>query len=242
MKHLDEQHERYLDRLIDCASLVVPEALRPTLLRHLDWTLEQNQTMNLTSITEPQAAVRLHVIDSLEALPELNDAPEGPFLDLGTGAGFPGFPLAVVSGRRAVLLDSVSKKVRALGSFLASEDMDKSIHAVAGRAETLAVDQPGRYAAVTVRAVSQLPSLVELAAPLLASGGVLIAMKASIEDDEVRRGDLAGALVGMERVGRRGYVLPDGEETRSILTYRRIGNPEVLIPRRVGLAQKKPLG
>ena len=241
MKHLDDRHARYLSQLVELAELTVPSGAQRTLLEHLDWVLEQNRFLNLTSITDPFSAVRLHVLDSLMVLPEVVSAPRGRLLDLGTGAGFPGFPLAVVANREAMLLDSVSKKVTSLGEFLASQQLAQVVVAQAGRAEELAVLCPSGFAVVTARAVSALPSLVELATPVLGQGGTLIAMKGQIEEEEIRRGDEAAGLLGMERVGLRQYLLPEGGEARTVVTFRSSGERGVSVPRRVGMAQRKPL-
>ena len=79
--------------------------------RYLDLILEANKTTNLTRIDSKEKAQLLHVEDSLVALPEINEAPEGLYGDLGTGGGFPGVPVAIMTGREAVLVDSVKKKV-----------------------------------------------------------------------------------------------------------------------------------
>ncbi len=96
---------------------MLPSALN-TLVRHVELVLSANQRVNLTRVVEPAAALRLHTADSLSILEDVDAAPPGPLLDLGSGAGFPGIPLAVCTDRHATLLDSVGKKVRELGSII----------------------------------------------------------------------------------------------------------------------------
>jgi 16S rRNA (guanine527-N7)-methyltransferase len=104
----------------------------------------------------------------------------GRFVDLGSGGGFPGLPVAAaLPADGALLVDSIAKKVRFLDAAAAALAMEATVTTFTGRAEQLAGDPEhrGRWPAVLARAVAALPNLVELAFPLLASGGVLIAWK-----------------------------------------------------------------
>jgi 16S rRNA (guanine527-N7)-methyltransferase len=204
--------------------------------------LEVNQVINLTRITQRESAVRMHLLDALMALPELLEAAEGPILDLGSGGGIPGVPLAFATGRETVLLDSVSKKGRAVQGILKSEFPDSRISVSPERAEEHARTCAGRYAAVVARAVAPLPSLVELAAPLLLSGGTLIALKGVPDADELASGRRVAELTGMYEAGVRRTTLPGGEERRTIVSYTKSGASKVRLPRRSGLAQHSPLG
>ena len=210
-------------------------------LDYLEAVLRANERLNLTRITAVDAAVRLHLLDSLSAMPELEAAPAGNVLDIGSGGGFPGVPLAIASRRRFVLLDSVAKKTVAVQSILDALDRDISASALWGRAEDVARESPGRFAAVVARAVTALPSLVELASPLLASGGRLIALKGRPSDAEVLSGVRVAGIVGMRSVGSRQLVLPGSDELRSIVVYEKVGQGRVALPRRSGLAQHQPL-
>lgn len=207
---------------------------------YVDWLLEANTRLNLTAVTDPQEAWRLHILDSLVALPEVDDAPAGSLLDIGTGGGLPGLPLAIATGRRTLLLDSVGKKASAICDFLRAERLD-DIEAIASRAEDLALHRGAEFAVVVARAVTSLPSLVELAAPLLSPGGHLVAYKGAPSDHELASGDEAAGIVGLRRAKERRYALPVLGERRVLLVYERVSEPSVLLPRRVGLAQKRPL-
>ena len=83
---------------------------------HLELVLKENERSNLTRIVDWQQGQLLHIEDSLVGLQEFEDAPSGRAADLGSGGGFPGIPLAIVSGRPIMLVDSVTKKTIALGS------------------------------------------------------------------------------------------------------------------------------
>ena len=97
---------------------------RELLDKHLELVIEENKVTNLTRIVDWESAQVLHVEDSLAGLPEVEEALEGPYLDMGSGAGFPGIPLAIMTGRETLLADSVGKKTRALDSFAAELGID----------------------------------------------------------------------------------------------------------------------
>jgi len=212
------------------------------MVEYLMRILDENQRVNLTAVRDPALAVRMHLADSLSALPEIVAAPDGSMVDIGSGGGFPGVPLALASGRPTVLLDSVGRKAGAVRSVLgAMEPAIAGLEVVAERAEDYAAGQPQPAAVVVARAVAPLPALVELAAPLLQPGGCLVAMKGQPGSDEIEAGDRAAAIVGLKLIADRTFVLAGGEGRR-IFTYERVGESKVPLPRRVGLAQNSPLG
>jgi 16S rRNA (guanine527-N7)-methyltransferase len=242
VKHQDDSTTELLTQLLDEAGLVTQQADRELMIAHLDWVLEANKSLNLTAITEPSDAVRLHIVDSLLALGAVNGAPKGQLLDLGTGAGFPGIPLAIATGRITLLVDSVQKKCRALEGFLStSPRLRDSVAVQSMRAEDLTRAQPGSFQVVTARAVSRLGALVELAAPLLADGGRLVALKARIEPEELDAARRTGSTVGLEVTEILEQALPGGEERRTIVTITKVGKSTIALPRRMGLAQRQPL-
>ena len=206
--------------------------------RHLHLVAAANSAFNLTAIPAEES-VRLHLLDSVTALPFLTAAPGGQFADLGSGAGFPGIPLAVLSGRHVTLVESVKKKATFLESTISELRLEATVQGV--RAEELADECAGAYSAVTARAVSSLPSLVELAAPLLIEGGVLICLKGAPDETELTRGDLVARRCGMVRVGATRVEVPGVEARRTIVVYRRSGSSAVSLPRRNGMAQRQPL-
>lgn len=210
------------------------------LLAYLASVLRWNADLNLTRIVEPREAVRLHLIDSLTALPEVNAGPVGDVLDIGTGGGFPGVPLAMASGRRTTLLDSVAKKAAATQRAL-DETGFHGARTLAVRAEDLAQTEPGRFSVVVARAVAPLPALLELAVPLLCAGGRLVALKGDPLPQELDAGRVVAEMLGMSLVEARRVVLPSGGESRTILAYVKTGESRVRLPRRVGMAQKRPL-
>lgn len=221
--------------------LTVDTKAQDEALNHLLWVLETNERLNLTAVKNAEDAVRLHVVDSLAAQPELDVAPLGPVLDIGTGGGYPGLPLALSSRRPFTLLDSVAKKAAILRAYVSEEGLEGSIRVLAARSEELARQEPAAFSVVIARAVSALPSLLELASPLLPVGGQLIAMKGDPTEEELARGARAADILGFQRVSERSYVLPGCGEARTILVYEKRTDPQLQLPRREGLAQRKPL-
>lgn len=217
-------------------------AHQDAMISYLLAILEVNGRVNVTAVTDPDEAVRLHVVDSLSALPEVDNAPAGELVDIGSGGGFPGVPLVLATGRAGVLLDSVSRKGQAVRDALDESGLGTlPITIESQRAEEYASAWPASASVVVARAVAPLPSLVELAAPLLIPGGFLVALKGRLEDSELAGGDSAAETVGLTRRSLRRLSLPVGGEERAIVAYERTGEPSIVLPRRVGRAQKRPL-
>jgi 16S rRNA (guanine527-N7)-methyltransferase len=208
------------------------------MIRHLELLAEANARFNLTTIPREEW-LWAHVLDSLSCAPELQEAIAGDFADLGSGGGFPGVPLAIASGREVVLVESVKKKASFLADVLVDIGVAGRVAPV--RAEELALREAGEFAAVTARAVSALPSLVELAAPLLKPGGRLICLKGDPRAEELESGAQAAEICGLAYVGARSVDVPLLDARRTIVIYERVGRPRVMLPRRPGAAQKQPL-
>lgn len=208
--------------------------------RHLELVLDENRISNLTRITDQDQGRLLHIEDSLVGLPELMAAPKGRYGDLGTGGGFPGIPLAIMTGRETVLVDSVAKKTAALDRIIGELGIEDEVRTFTGRAEELALEQPNSFAVLTARALSSLPSLLELASPLLQPGGYFISYKAAVDENELAQSEALENRLGMKLRSVREGVLSDGKTPRSILLYEKVGEPEVKLPRRPGMAQKRP--
>lgn len=185
----------------------------------------------------------LHVEDSLLGLNAINNAPEGRYLDMGTGAGFPGVPVAIETGRDALLVDSVGKKVKAVQEIVDQLQIT-NIHTWAGRLEDLGKQQPNSFAVVSARALSRLSVLMELAVPLLIKGGRLVCYKALVDEEELNHAKELQQKLNMWLVADEPFTLKSqsGEEfTRRILSFEKRGKAAIKLPRKVGDAQKKPL-
>jgi 16S rRNA (guanine527-N7)-methyltransferase len=178
---------------------------------HIRLLLAWNAAINLTAIREPGAVATAHVIDSLTAQPILREREIPSFIDLGSGGGFPGLPLAIVMpGVHAVLADSVGKKVRFLDVVVEAVGLDGRVETYPWRVEELAANpyQRERWPAVTARAVASLADLVELAFPLLEPGGILIAWKRGDIESELSAAGRALAPLGGGTLETRTVTVP----------------------------------
>lgn len=223
------------DALTGIGITATPEQIA-LLATHASLVLEANRTTNLTRITEREEFLRLHIVDSLLPLTHL-PLTEGTVLDIGSGAGFPGIPLAVM-GADVALCETRKKKAAYLDQW--SQQLGLHIPVLAMRAEEIP-GSAGLFDWVIMRAVSSLGALVEIAQPLLREGGSLVAMKgtpSTVEEEEAAR---VSAIVGMEPAGRIEYALPTVGEQRTLYQYLRKGRSRVPLPRRPGMAQTQPL-
>jgi 16S rRNA (guanine527-N7)-methyltransferase len=171
---------------------------------HVRLLVAWNDAINLTAVREPAAIAVRHVVDSLAGLDVLRARSIERFVDLGSGGGFPGLPLAAAAGARALLVDSIAKKARFLEASVEAVGLAGRVGVAARRAEDLARDREerGRWPAVTARAVASLADLVELALPLLAPGGVLLAWKSGYPTDALGLGgELSAAETALAAVG-----------------------------------------
>ena len=209
--------------------------------QYLDLILEANKTTNLTRITSRDEAVVLHIEDSLVGLEEVNDASEGLYGDLGSGGGFPGVPLALATGRKTVLVDSVKKKMAIVQQAVDQLGLGQQIATCSDRIEDLALDRPGSFSVLTARALSRVVALLELSSPLLVKGGRLVCYKAQLSDGELQEARAVEGLLGMKLISRRETTLSDGETKRTIVVFEKVGKAKLKLPRRIGTAQKTPL-
>lgn len=177
-----------LDAALAACGIVLDGPGRLAIDGHVRLLLAWNTAVNLTSIRDPAEVAIRHVADSLSAVATLRSARIDAFLDLGSGGGFPGIPLAAaVPTIETLLIDSVGKKAKFLEVATSAIGLAGRVRIGSVRAEALAADERHRerWPAVTVRAVAPLSELVELAFPLLAPGGLLIAWKRGDIDPEV---------------------------------------------------------
>ncbi len=177
---------------------VPPDALN-AIAGHARLLLGWTTAINLTAIRDPAEVALAHVVDSLSAVAVLRDHRVDRFVDLGSGGGYPGIPLAAaLPAQRALLLEPIAKKARFLETVAAATGLAPAVEAAAVRAEALASDprHRGRWPAVTARAVGTLADLVELGLPLLAPGGILVAWKRGDLVDETAAAQRALAAMG----------------------------------------------
>jgi 16S rRNA (guanine527-N7)-methyltransferase len=186
-------------------------------------------------------AVDVHVADSLSALALECVADARAVADLGSGAGFPGLPLAVaLTDARVSLVESVARKCEFLERLCAATGVDNA-RVVCARAEEW-TEGIGEHDLVVARALAPLAVVCEYAAPLLALGGSLVAWKGAVSEAEATAAERGAALLGLRReevVRSEPYA---GSVAHHLHVYRKVTQTPPAYPRRSGMASKRPLG
>jgi 16S rRNA (guanine527-N7)-methyltransferase len=209
---------------------------------HVRLVLAWNASINLTAIREPAQLAGRHVLDSLAAVPVLRRLGVRGFVDLGSGAGYPGIPLLVgLPAERALLVDSIAKKAAFLRTALTALDLDARATVAATRAEVLAADPAhrGRWPAVVVRAVAGLADLVELSLPLLDSGGILAAWKGPAVEAELAAANRAARELGGAPAELIDLAVPEIDGSRLVIV-RRTGRIAAGYPRDPATRRRRP--
>lgn len=211
--------------------------------RFEEMLLETNKVMNLTAITEPGEVAVKHIADSLSCYDE-KYFPEGAsLLDLGTGAGFPGVPLAIFRPDLTVtFFDSLQKRL----NFLRDVCLETGLGKVAflhGRAEEMAHQEAyrERFDLVTSRAVARLSILCEWALPYVRKDGLFIALKGAQYEEELKEASNALRILGGTLEEVRPVTLPGLSDKRAVFYIRKSGTSPARYPRKPKMAAKHPL-
>jgi 16S rRNA (guanine527-N7)-methyltransferase len=200
-----------------------------------------------SSVTDPERAWRVHIADSLSGLEVEPLARASRIADVGAGAGFPGLVLAVALPATPVdLIESVARKCEFMDRAIARVGLE-SAAVVCRRAEEWARLVPpdgGReaYDAVTARAVGRVATIAELASPLLVDGGTLVAWKGRRDPEEEAEMERAAERLAMEPVAIRWVGPYAGSRNRHLHVLRKSGPTPEGLPRRPGMAKKRPFG
>ncbi|MGC4192674.1 MAG: 16S rRNA (guanine(527)-N(7))-methyltransferase RsmG [Thermomicrobiales bacterium] len=214
--------------------------------RYRDLLHERNQRVNLTAVRDFPGIERRLILESLRLLPALDTRvrPGDRVLDIGTGGGLPGMVLAIARPDLAfTLMDATGKKVQFLADAVAAMGLE-NVRPLHGRAEEIARNGGfrGQFRVAVARAVSSLPTLIELGLPFVSLGGYLVLPKGIDLNEELQVAERAGALVGGRVV--EASILPDAGssvETRLVVIEKVAPTPKTY-PRRTGLPAHAPLG
>jgi len=226
-----------------------PDDLEPTTRAALEPIVEllAGDRSAPSSVRTPEDAWRVHVADSLSGLEVDSLRAARAIADVGAGAGFPGLPLAVaLPEARVDLIEATARKCEFIERAIGAASLANA-RVVCRRAEEWAESEPpaggrGAYDAVTARAVGRLATLAELASPLLAEGGVLVAWKGRRDPDEETEMDRVAGRMAISREEVRWVGPYAGSRNRHIHVLRKTGPTPPELPRRPGMAKKRPLG
>lgn len=225
-------------------------ALDPTALARLrrfaELLVAGNERTNLTRITGEAELLEKHLLDALLGARRLlsgEGAPPASLVDVGTGGGVPGIPLAVVwPGTRVLLVESQGKKAAFLADAARELGLER-VEVAGGRAEDLARGPPHREAfeAATLRAVGSVATCLELGLPFLRPGGRLLLYRGPAgEEDEVLAARGVAPLLGGGEPRGVVEVLPGGARRRLVVVPKASATP-ARYPRRPGVPARSPL-
>jgi 16S rRNA (guanine527-N7)-methyltransferase len=207
-----------------------------TYLAHL---LATNRQFNLTAVTDADTAWSRHILDSLALLPFLASAEATNIIDIGSGGGLPGIPLAIVSpDMHFTLLEATGKKARFLQHMVDTLPLSNA-RVVNDRAEVMAHDRDthrAQYDIVIARAVGPLPVLLELTIPFAREGGFVLAVKGERAAEEIEQAQQALHL--LHAVVAQSVRTP----TSTIVVIEKSRTTPRIYPRRPGEPKRAPLG
>lgn len=202
-------------------------------------TLLTNEKFNLTAIKDKEKFRELMILDSALSL-TLLDFDNRKVLDIGTGAGYPGLVLALLSKGNFTLLDSTKKKIDHINEYVSLNNIN-NVTGVVGRAEEYVSKHRDEYDIVIARAVSSLNILVELCIPYLKVGGYFIAMKGKQGKEEIDESKRALSLLGAIIISVNEVQLPESKETRINIVIQKEKETNKKYPRLYKDIVNKPL-
>ena len=209
--------------------------------KYMKLLIEWNEKINLTAITEENEIILKHFIDSLTVLKYINQTDR--IIDVGTGAGFPGIPIAIMmSNTKITLLDSLNKRINFLNDVIKELEL-KNIETIHSRSEDCGKDISKReyYDIAIARAVANLTTLSEYLLPFVKIGGKMICMKGSEVGEELKNADFAIKELGGEITLKDEFCLPNSDIKRNIIVAKKVQYTPKKYPRKAGLPSKEPI-
>ena len=198
--------------------------------------VKQNEVMNLTGITDDKGVANLHLLDSLTVMTCAGLAGK-TLIDVGCGAGFPGVPLAIASGARVTLLDSLGKRMKWLEEILPQLGIEAEC--LTARAEEAVATRRESYDFAASRAVARLNILLELTAPYVKVGGAVLAMKGSLAREELAECGNAIKKLGLKLEEVKEFPI-DGTK-HAVIVLRKVAPTPKQYPRRCAKIKQSPL-
>ena len=210
---------------------------------YMEGVLEWNEKVNLTTITDPDEFAIKHFVDSIICAnyPEYINAAK--IIDVGTGAGFPGIPLSIISPEKEfILMDSLNKRLKIIDELCQRADI-KNVVTLHARAEELAKNKAHRerYDLCVSRAVANMAVLAEYCLPFIKVGGFLMAYKGPEAENEVREAEHALYLLGGRAEEIRNGNLKEFGIDHKVVVIKKVSNTPSKYPRKPGTPTKEPL-
>lgn len=210
--------------------------------KYYEVLIEKNKVMNLTAITEVNDVVTKHFVDSISLINyfELNNK---KIIDVGTGAGFPGIPLAIIlQNTEFTLMDSLNKRINFLNEVIKLCDLN-NVTTIHSRAEDLGrnIEYREKFDICVSRAVANLSTLLEYCIPFVKVGGSFISYKSGNVDEEVDASKSAQAKLSCVIDKKISFTLNGTDMSRSFVKFDKKGTLSKKYPRQAGKPKKEPL-
>ena len=205
--------------------------------RYYDLLVEWNKKINLTAIVEKKKVYLKHFYDSLTLVKVIDLNKENTFLDVGTGAGFPGIVIKIFFPHlKVTLLDSIGKRIVFLKKVINELKLDNILY-VCERAEVYACSHRNCYDVVTARAVSSINILLELCLPMVKKDKYFLAMRGKEEYNYTNALNILGGKV----ILNENFLLPYEKSERNIIKIKKENNISIKYPRKFSEIKKRPL-
>lgn len=236
-----KEFDKYLLENLKKEDIKVEENVSGEFWKYMNTLLEWNKNVNLTAITDGREIIEKHFIDSLTVLKYIKSGDK--VIDVGTGAGFPGIPLAICKKDASfTLLDSLNKRINFLD--VVKEEINlNNVENLHGRAEDYGKNIKYRemYDVAVSRAVAPLNILLELLIPFVKIGGMCVCMKGPNVSEEMKDIENICGLLGAKYIETKNIKLIDGKLDRNIVIIKKVANTEAKYPRKAGIPAKQPL-
>ena len=212
-------------------------------IKYKDIIKEWNQKINITSITVDKEIIEKHFIDSIKLYNFSPLVSAKRIIDIGTGGGFPGIPLKIISDEKdVVLLDSLNKRIKFLDEVIKSLNLT-NIYTIHGRAEDFAhnVKYREKFDIAVSRAVANMTTLSELCIPYVKVNGYFVAMKGPSVEEEIIDAKNALSILGGKIEDIIKIKIEDSDLKHNLVIVKKIKNTPPIYPRQAGTASKNPL-
>ena len=240
MENMNEENDlrEYLLNSLLKSEIKVEDKKITQMLEFLELLYKKNQVMNLTAIRDKKGMMEKHFIDSLLLTKIINDD-EKSFIDVGTGAGFPGLVLAIYyPEKKFLLVDSVRKKIEFINEVIKELNL-QNVNTSFKRAEELIKDKREIFDVALCRGVANLRIILEYMVPFIKVNGRFLPQKLNLNEIEESKNALKVLNAKINRIFE--FKLPESMDTRIILEILKLQKTNLKYPRKIGIPVKKPL-